>query len=93
MSNILTAIGNDSRIGNKYLKHGYGFGGPCFPRDNRALAKCAEEVGINAIISKSTDEYNKLHLEYQIKNYVNTYPDKTKKVILDHVTYKKESTL
>jgi UDPglucose 6-dehydrogenase len=92
-SNILTAIGNDSRIGYKYLKYGYGFGGPCFPRDNRALAKCAEEIGINAIISKSTDEYNKLHLEYQIKNYVNTYPDKTKKVILDHVTYKKESTL
>jgi UDP-glucose 6-dehydrogenase len=36
---ILKAIGGDSRIGDKYLNYGYGFGGPCFPRDNRALGK------------------------------------------------------
>lgn len=34
---ILRAVGADSRIGGKYLMPGYGFGGPCFPRDNRAL--------------------------------------------------------
>lgn len=34
---ILHAVGSDSRIGQKCLKPGYGFGGPCFPRDNRAL--------------------------------------------------------
>jgi nucleotide sugar dehydrogenase len=90
---ILNAIGSDSRIGNKYLKHGYGFGGPCFPRDNRALAKCADEVGIDAVISKSTDEYNKLHLNYQIKYHTKIHTDKNKKVVFDFVTYKKESTL
>ncbi len=90
---ILNAVGSDSRIGNKYLKPGFGFGGPCFPRDNRALSKCAEEVGIDAVISKSTDIMNEKHLEYQIQNFVKNNPDMTKKVVIPYVTYKKESTL
>lgn len=90
---ILNAIGSDSRIGNKYLKHGYGFGGPCFPRDNRALARCAEEVGVDAVISKATDEYNKLHLTYQVRHFTKVYNNKNEKVVFDFVTYKKESIL
>ena len=37
-AHILKAIGMDSRIGNKYLKPGTPFGGPCFPRDTIALS-------------------------------------------------------
>ncbi|MDP1881197.1 MAG: hypothetical protein Q8K60_09695, partial [Parachlamydiaceae bacterium] len=44
---VLNAIGSDSRVGNKYLKWGYGFGGPCFPRDNRAFAIYAEQIGVD----------------------------------------------
>jgi nucleotide sugar dehydrogenase len=90
---ILTAIGTDSRIGNKYLKPGFGFGGPCFPRDNRALAKCGEELGIDAVISKATDEMNEKHLQYQIEDFVKNNPDKDQVVDIDYVTYKKESTM
>ena len=89
---ILEAIGTDSRIGGKYLKPGFGFGGPCFPRDNRALAKCGEEVGIDAVISIATDKMNELHLQYQVENFVKENPDKSKEVEIDYVTYKKEST-
>lgn len=88
---ILKAIGTDSRIGSKYLNYGYGFGGPCFPRDNRALAKCAEEVGIDAVISKATDIMNEKHLEYQIDFFKEKNKDKTMSVELDYITYKKES--
>lgn len=90
---ILNAVGTDSRIGNKYLKPGFGFGGPCFPRDNRALSKCAEEVGIDAIISKSTDIMNEKHLEYQIEDFIKQNPNKDFEVKIPYVTYKKESTL
>jgi UDPglucose 6-dehydrogenase len=90
---VLKAIGTDSRIGSKYLKPGFGFGGPCFPRDNRALAKCGEEVGIDAIISKSTDEMNEKHLQYQIEDFVKNNPDINKTVEIDFVTYKKDSIL
>jgi UDPglucose 6-dehydrogenase len=91
---VLKAIGTDSRIGNKYLKPGFGFGGPCFPRDNRALAKCAEEVGIDAVISKATDEMNDKHLQNQIEDFIKKNPNpENSNVKIDFVTYKKESTL
>jgi len=88
---ILEAIGTDSRIGKKYLKPGFGFGGPCFPRDNKALAKCAEEVGVSAEISKATDKMNKLHLGYQVDLIIKN-KNKNKDIIeIDYLTYKKES--
>ena len=90
---VLSAVGTDSRIGSKYIKPGFGFGGPCFPRDNRALAKCGEEVGVDAIISKATDEMNEKHLDYQIEQFVKNNTDKTKIVEIPYVTYKAESTL
>ena len=43
---VLDAIGADSRVGKKYLKFGYGFGGPCLPRDNRAFAAYAKSLGV-----------------------------------------------
>jgi nucleotide sugar dehydrogenase len=89
---VLDAVGADSRIGSKYIKPGFGFGGPCFPRDNRALAKCAEEVGIDAVISKATDFMNEKHLQYQIEDFIRTH-DKAVIVQIDSVTYKPESTL
>ncbi len=90
---ILSAIGSDSRIGNKYLKHGFGFGGPCFPRDNRALAIFAKDYNIEALISKASDESNKLHLQYQVEEFVKNNPDKSKEVVFEYVTYKKESVI
>ena len=88
---ILAAIGTDSRIGTKYLMPGFGYGGPCFPRDNRALAKCAEDVGISAEISKATDRMNKLHLEYQIDDTIRKYNKQTDFIEIEYLTYKKES--
>lgn len=90
---VLNAVGTDSRIGSKYIKPGFGFGGPCFPRDNRALAKCGEEVGVDAIISKATDEMNNKHLQYQIEDFVKNHPNKEEIIKIDFVTYKKESIL
>jgi UDPglucose 6-dehydrogenase len=34
---VTSALGLDTRIGPKYLKGAVSYGGPCFPRDNRAL--------------------------------------------------------
>lgn len=90
---VLSAVGTDSRIGSKYIKPGFGFGGPCFPRDNRALAKCGEEVGVDAIISKATDDMNEKHLEYQIEEFIKNNPNKSKIVEIPYITYKGESTL
>ncbi len=89
---ILSAIGSDSRIGNKYLGYGFGYGGPCFPRDNRALAIFADEHGIEAIISKATDGINRQHLEFQVNEFMNNN-HKITPVIIDGVSFKKGSVI
>jgi UDPglucose 6-dehydrogenase len=58
---ILKAVGADSRVGAKCILPGYGFGGPCFPRDNRALGNYAKSVGVEPIIPFATDASNNFH--------------------------------
>ncbi|MSN25213.1 MAG: nucleotide sugar dehydrogenase [Geobacter sp.] len=55
---ITAAIGADSRVGNKCLKGGLGFGGPCFPRDNIAFQVFAEEFGVEALLGKAVVAVN-----------------------------------
>ena len=55
---VLLAIGADSRIGRSYLSAGTGYGGPCFPRDNRAFGKFANSVGVSSDLSTATDTIN-----------------------------------
>jgi UDPglucose 6-dehydrogenase len=57
---ILDAIGTDTRIGQKYLRAGLSFGGPCFPRDNRLLAYTAREAGLQAPLAEASDQVNEL---------------------------------
>ena len=90
--NILNAIGSDSRIGNKYLKYGYGYGGPCFPRDNRALAIYANDIGRPAPISIATDEMNGIHLDFQVQQFIKNNPI-DEDIVLDSVTYKPNTTI
>ena len=61
---VLNAIGSDSRIGTKYLGFGFGFGGPCFPRDNRAFAAYAQSVGVQSAIGETTDNFNNEHSDF-----------------------------
>lgn len=58
---ILRAVGLDSRVGSKYLTPGFGFGGPCFVRDNRALADYADLIGIAPLTFRATDAANDQH--------------------------------
>ena len=57
---ILDAIGTDTRIGQKYLRAGLSFGGPCFPRDNRLLAYTARKTGGAAPLAEASDKVNEL---------------------------------
>src|SRR5258708_5056180 len=47
VDSVVGAIGQDRRIGHHYLKPGLVFGGPCFPRDNRAFAYMAAKRGVS----------------------------------------------
>jgi len=58
IDSITSALGGDTRIGAKYLKAGLGFGGPCFPRDNKAFQSFAEEFGIDTHLSPQVVKVN-----------------------------------
>lgn len=55
---VTAVLGSDSRIGPAYLSPGLGFGGPCFPRDNAAIAALARRAGVDADIAEATDTIN-----------------------------------
>jgi len=56
---VLTALGKDSRIGPKYLKGALGYGGPCFPRDNAAIASLTRRLGTQPDLALATDTVNR----------------------------------
>jgi len=73
---VLQAIGADSRIGRKYFQPGLSFGGPCFPRDTRALKKLMDQHGVPSDILKATTEYNNYHNEQYAHHLATDSPQK-----------------
>ena len=43
---VMRGMGLDTRIGDRFLEPGPGWGGSCFPKDTRALASIADSFGI-----------------------------------------------
>jgi len=56
---VSDALGMDKRIGRKYITGGFGFGGPCFPRDNVALNFIGQHLGVDGRLLKTNDEFNR----------------------------------
>lgn len=59
VTQVAKGIGLDSRIGNKFLQAGIGWGGSCFPKDVSALVHTAEDYNYDAQLLKATVEVNK----------------------------------
>ena len=55
---VRKGIGSDTRIGNKFLYPGCGYGGSCFPKDVKALIKTAEKNGYEMRVLKAVEEVN-----------------------------------
>lgn len=60
---VRIGMSTDTRIGNKFLFHGLGYGGSCFPKDVKALVKTATEHGCDISIVKAVNEVNKKQRE------------------------------
>lgn len=61
---VCNALMHDDSIGPKCMRPGYGFGGPCYPRDNVALALYADSVGVDATLSKASNTSNTWHAKH-----------------------------
>jgi UDPglucose 6-dehydrogenase len=67
---VLKAIGSDTRVGSKYLNYGYGFGGPCLPRDNRSFAAYAKKLGLKYNLGATTDDFNHEHARFLVEYFI-----------------------
>ncbi|MCI2395742.1 UDP-glucose/GDP-mannose dehydrogenase family protein [Aliiroseovarius sediminis] len=55
---VSKGIGLDGRIGNKFLHAGPGYGGSCFPKDTKALARIGQEAGMPMQITETVISVN-----------------------------------
>jgi UDPglucose 6-dehydrogenase len=55
---VRKGIGSDTRIGNKFIYPGAGYGGSCFPKDVKALIRTGDEYGRSLEILKAVELVN-----------------------------------
>ena len=58
VNNVRRGIGSDSRIGNKFLYAGTGYGGSCFPKDVKALIYTGKHNSFNMSIIEAVENVN-----------------------------------
>ena len=68
---VTSALGADTRIGKKYIKGAVAYGGPCFPRDNKAFAALGRRLGMKADLAEATDRIND-HQTERLRHAVET---------------------
>lgn len=83
----LAAVGADTRIGSKYMRYGFGYGGPCLPRDNRAFAHYAQRVGLDFPLGTIVDQFNRDHTRFMVDHYVHINPD-NRPFFMNYISYK-----
>ena len=69
---VRKGIGSDSRIGNKFIYPGIGYGGSCFPKDVKALIHTAEDFKYELRVLKAVEAVNqdqKSVLYQKVYNY------------------------
>ena len=94
---INAGMEHDLPTANKYLnfvkksqrwQFGFGFGGPCYPRDNRSFVHYAKIQGMDFPLGQLVDEFNESHVafleNYFVKQNTNNLP-----YYFEYVSYKK----
>ena len=80
IQHVASGMGMDNRIGSKFLHAGPGYGGSCFPKDTKALARIGKENGCSLSIVEAAIESNeaqKLRMVNKIENAMEDVKDKT----------------
>lgn len=90
IEDVTKGMSFDSRIGNKFLQAGIGYGGSCFPKDTKALYWLSKKVGAETRLIRETIEINK---EQKVKLFTKAHEDlhgdfEGKKVALLGATFK-----
>lgn len=87
---IRQGIGSDTRIGNKFLYPGCGYGGSCFPKDVKALIKTGKDNGYRMRVIEAVEEVNNDQKNILFDKFLEYYNSdiKGKKVALWGLSFK-----
>ena len=90
---VARGMGLDNRIGRKFLHPGPGYGGSCFPKDTKALARIASENGISSRIVETVIEVNEIQKVRMIEKICHAIGENadTKKIAILGLTFKPET--
>ncbi len=58
INQVRKGVGSDSRIGNKFIYAGVGYGGSCFPKDVKALIRTAATLGCDLNVVNAVEKTN-----------------------------------
>lgn len=58
IKDVSKGMGMDGRIGNKFLHAGPGYGGSCFPKDTKALARIGQDYAVPMQITETVIKVN-----------------------------------
>jgi UDPglucose 6-dehydrogenase len=78
---VRLGIGSDPRIGTQFLYAGCGWGGSCFPKDVRALARMGRDAGVELALLEATHRINERQRRLLARRVVDRFGD-----VLTHVT-------
>lgn len=92
ISVITDALQNYHSIGRGNLTASVRYGGPCLPRDNKALLACAKKYKVNLPLAKETDKINNNRTDKLVKMIKKVLP-KNGKVLILGMTYKPDTRL
>jgi UDPglucose 6-dehydrogenase len=77
---VAEGMGLDERIGRQFLRAGIGYGGSCFPKDVRALARIGEDLGVDMDLLRQVEKINQDRIQVivnKVRNALWILKDKT----------------
>ncbi len=90
---VRKGMGSDSRIGNKFLYPGVGYGGSCFPKDVKALINTAKSHGYRMRVLEAVEEVNEIQKGVLFEKLLSHYNNDIRglKIALWGISFKPET--
>ena len=94
---VKNGLEHDIETASRYLsfiklrtrwKYGFGYGGPCYPRDNRSFVHYTQKIGMDYPLGRLIDEFNESHVEFLTNYFVEDNAERLP-FYFEYVSYKK----
>ena len=85
---VAKGMGLDSRIGNRFLNPGPGYGGSCFPKDTNAMAYMARQNGVDLTLIETTIKGNELRFAQMAEKVIQAAKSDTPKIAVLGLAFK-----